>query len=88
VPACARLARQAVLEGHSVVIGLQSTGESNTSAQREEGGDEMDDFVRRLRAPALPGWACLAGGWIEAAAAAQQPALRTDQLAAALGPLP
>lgn len=33
----------------AVVIGLQSTGESNTSAARDAEGDDMDDFVSAPR---------------------------------------
>lgn len=29
----------------AVIIGLQSTGEANTTAQRDTDGDELDDFI-------------------------------------------
>lgn len=45
VPDTAKLALEAVAEGMCVVIGLQSTGEANTSQVREASGDVMDDFV-------------------------------------------
>ncbi|CAL8463694.1 g3228 [Coccomyxa elongata] len=41
----AQVAREAIRDGMSVVIGLQSTGEANTNATREESGDVLDDFV-------------------------------------------
>lgn len=48
-PAQVRKTAEAALEaidgGMCVVIGLQSTGEANTSASREELGDVLDDFV-------------------------------------------
>ena len=49
VPECARLALEAVDNGMCVVIGLQSTGEANTSAVREQLGDVMEDFVSAPR---------------------------------------
>ena len=50
----AEAALEAIEGGMCVVIGLQSTGEANTSATREELGDVLDDFVsgERLTAPA------------------------------------
>ena len=42
---CSRLAQDAVRDGMCVVIGLQSTGEANTSSERGIKGDELDDFV-------------------------------------------
>lgn len=45
MPDTAKLALEAVAEGMCVVIGLQSTGEANTSQVREVSGDVMDDFV-------------------------------------------
>ncbi len=42
---CSRLAQEAVRDGMCVVIGLQSTGEANTSSERSLKGDELDDFV-------------------------------------------
>lgn len=45
VKECSRLAQEAVQDGMCVVIGLQSTGEANTSSERALKGDEMDDFV-------------------------------------------
>jgi hypothetical protein len=45
VPACAALAKEAVRRGEAVVIGLQSTGESNTKAKRAS-GEELEDLVR------------------------------------------
>jgi hypothetical protein len=39
VPALAHEARQSVVEGHSVVIGLQSTGEANMHAEQERQGE-------------------------------------------------
>ncbi|KAK9808500.1 hypothetical protein WJX73_001795 [Symbiochloris irregularis] len=44
VPACARLAQEAVANGMCAVIGLQSTGEANTKAAAEV-DDTLDDFV-------------------------------------------
>lgn len=44
VPACARLAQEAVASGMCAVIGLQSTGEANTKASAEL-DDVMDDFI-------------------------------------------
>lgn len=44
VPACARLAIEAVQSGMCAVIGLQSTGEANTKAAAEL-DDVLDDFV-------------------------------------------
>ena len=41
----AQVASEAIRDGMSVVIGLQSTGEANTNATREESGDVLDDFV-------------------------------------------
>ncbi len=41
----AQVAREAIRDGMSVVIGLQSTGEANTNATREESGDVLEDFV-------------------------------------------
>ena len=41
----AEAALEAIDGGMCVVIGLQSTGEANTSASREEQGDMLDDFV-------------------------------------------
>ena len=41
----AEAALEAIEGGMCVVIGLQSTGEANTSASREEQGDVLDDFV-------------------------------------------
>ncbi len=41
----AQVAQEAIRDGMSVVIGLQSTGEANTNATREESGDVLDDFV-------------------------------------------
>ena len=41
----AQVAQEAIRDGMAVVIGLQSTGEANTSATREECGDVLDDFV-------------------------------------------
>jgi hypothetical protein len=76
VPACTRLARQAVRDGHAVVIGLQSTGESNTTAQRDSGGDEMDDFVRG------------GGAWRGDAALALAQALPDPGVLLAAGPAP
>jgi hypothetical protein len=43
-----------------VVIGLQSTGEANTSAAREMGGDELDDYVS---APLMIARGYLEGGF-------------------------
>jgi len=45
VKECSRLAQEAVRDGMCVVIGLQSTGEANTSSERTAKGDELDDFV-------------------------------------------
>ena len=46
VPALAKAAADAVMNrGMAVVIGLQSTGEANTTAAREEAEEELDDFV-------------------------------------------
>ena len=45
VKECSRLAQDAVRDGMCVVIGLQSTGEANTSSERTLKGDELDDFV-------------------------------------------
>ena len=45
VPECARLSLEAVAAGMCVVIGLQSTGEANTTAQRERTGNDFDDFI-------------------------------------------
>ena len=45
IPETSKLALEAVAEGMCVVIGLQSTGESNTNQVREVSGDVMDDFV-------------------------------------------
>ena len=42
--------RRALEEGKCVVIGLQSTGESHTTAAIEKEGDELDDFVSAPRA--------------------------------------
>ena len=44
MPACARLAQEAVASGMCAVIGLQSTGEANTKASAEL-DDVMDDFI-------------------------------------------
>jgi len=41
----AQVAQEAIRDGMCVVIGLQSTGEANTNATREESGDVLDDFV-------------------------------------------
>ncbi|KAF6265098.1 hypothetical protein COO60DRAFT_1114902 [Scenedesmus sp. NREL 46B-D3] len=50
VPACAHIALKSVSEqGMCVVIGLQSTGESNMNAARADGGDEMDDLLSAPR---------------------------------------
>ena len=38
-------ALEAIDAGMCVVIGLQSTGEANTTATRDECGDTLDDFV-------------------------------------------
>ena len=48
----AEAALKAIDGGMCVVIGLQSTGEANTSASREELGDVLDDFVSGE--PAVP----------------------------------
>jgi hypothetical protein len=48
VPECARLALEAINDKENpmaVVIGLQSTGEANVTSQRDEEGDELEDFV-------------------------------------------
>ena len=46
VPALAKAAADAVMNHDlAVVIGLQSTGEANTTAAREEAEEELDDFV-------------------------------------------
>lgn len=45
MPECSRLALEAVANGMCVVIGLQSTGEANTTAQREKTRDDFDDYV-------------------------------------------
>ncbi|KAG6545283.1 hypothetical protein Mapa_013396 [Marchantia paleacea] len=45
VPAAVRLAKQALLEGKCVVIGLQSTGEARTEEAVNKYGVELDDFV-------------------------------------------
>lgn len=57
VPACAKLALQALDDGHCVVVGLQSTGESNTTQQLDL-TDELNDLVSAwLGAPcAKPCW--------------------------------
>jgi len=39
------LTREALKDGKSVVIGLQSTGEAKTLEQVEENGPELNDFV-------------------------------------------
>ena len=41
----AQVAQEAIRDGMAVVIGLQSTGEANTNATRDECGDVLDDFV-------------------------------------------
>lgn len=41
----AQVAQEAIRDGMCVVIGLQSTGEANTNATRDESGDVLDDFV-------------------------------------------
>ena len=41
----AEAALEAIDAGMCVVIGLQSTGEANTTATRDECGDTLDDFV-------------------------------------------
>ena len=41
----AEAALEAIDSGMCVVIGLQSTGEANATATREEQGDVLDDFV-------------------------------------------
>ena len=41
----AEAALEAIDAGRCVVIGLQSTGEANTTATRDECGDTLDDFV-------------------------------------------
>ena len=51
VPECARLSREAVASGMCVVIGLQSTGEANTTAQRERTGNDFDDFISVRKCP-------------------------------------
>ena len=62
MPAQVRKTAEAALEaingGMCVVIGLQSTGEANTSASLEEQGNVLEDFVSgecliRLAAPEL-----------------------------------
>ena len=53
MPECARLAREAVESGMCVVIGLQSTGEANTSAQRERTGNDFDDYISVRTDPGL-----------------------------------
>uniref|UniRef100_K7L8C1 Strawberry notch AAA domain-containing protein n=1 Tax=Glycine max TaxID=3847 RepID=K7L8C1_SOYBN len=45
VPAAVRLAKQALVEEKSVVIGLQSTGEARTEEAVTKYGSELDDFV-------------------------------------------
>uniref|UniRef100_A0A0D6R552 PHD-type domain-containing protein n=1 Tax=Araucaria cunninghamii TaxID=56994 RepID=A0A0D6R552_ARACU len=45
VPAVVRLAKQALLDGKCVVIGLQSTGEARTEEAVTKYGTELDDFV-------------------------------------------
>lgn len=46
MPETARIALEAVANDFCVVIGLQSTGEANTTSVREKGGDQdLDDFV-------------------------------------------
>ncbi|ESN99118.1 hypothetical protein HELRODRAFT_107165 [Helobdella robusta] len=42
---CVSLANAAIAKGKSVVIGLQSTGESRTLEMVDEKGDELNDFV-------------------------------------------
>lgn len=49
VPETAKLALEAVADGMCVVIGLQSTGEANTTHVRELTGDVMEDFVSAPR---------------------------------------
>ena len=51
VKECSRLAQEAVRDGMCVVIGLQSTGEANTSSERSLKGDELDDFVSVRKQP-------------------------------------
>ncbi|CAK9179677.1 unnamed protein product [Ilex paraguariensis] len=45
VPAVVRLAKQALMENKSVVIGLQSTGEARTEEAVTKYGFELDDFI-------------------------------------------
>ncbi|XP_010260806.1 PREDICTED: protein strawberry notch [Nelumbo nucifera] len=45
VPASVRLAKQALMDGKCVVIGLQSTGEARTEEAVTKYGLELDDFV-------------------------------------------
>lgn len=45
VPACAKLAKQAIADGMCVVIGLQSTGEANTNALIDQ-DEDLNDLVR------------------------------------------
>ncbi|XP_004509999.1 protein FORGETTER 1-like isoform X1 [Cicer arietinum] len=45
VPATVRLAKQALVDEKSVVIGLQSTGEARTEEAVTKYGSELDDFV-------------------------------------------
>ncbi len=45
VPACARIAKEAIEAGMCVVVGLQSTGEANTNAQIDQ-QEELNDLVR------------------------------------------
>ena len=49
VPETAKLALEAVQDGMCVVIGLQSTGEANTTQVRDVMGDAMDDFISAPR---------------------------------------
>lgn len=50
----AEAALEAIDNGMCVVIGLQSTGEANTTASREECGDTLDDFVSGESAASHP----------------------------------
>nr|XP_028958706.1 protein FORGETTER 1 isoform X1 [Malus domestica] len=45
VPAAVRLAKQALMDGKCVVIGLQSTGEARTEEAVTKYGLELDDFI-------------------------------------------
>ena len=45
VPACVEITQKALEQGKCVVIGLQSTGESQTNEALEEGDGDLEEFV-------------------------------------------